>query len=101
MKVPHRFLFITLSLLLTPSLAAEPSAVLDKEPDNETRARQVIKKMEQLYRGDSSSSIITMKIETPQYERLLKMEGQSLGQEFAFFRFLSTQKRPRHCDAET
>ncbi|MCH8256630.1 MAG: outer membrane lipoprotein-sorting protein [Proteobacteria bacterium] len=50
------------------------------------------KEMEQLYRGQSSRSTITMKVVTPHYERLLKMEGQSLGQDFAFFRFLSPKK---------
>jgi hypothetical protein len=117
MKALRSLQYIALSFLLTQPLVAEepsaalnnepsaalhkepsavlnkePSAVLNKEPDNEARARQVIKEMEQLYRGDSSSSIITMKVKTPQYERLLKMEGQSLGQEFAFFRFLSPKK---------
>ena len=89
-----------------PSAAShkEPSAVLHKEPSAaphkepstalsaQRRARQVIKEMEQLYRGQSSRSTITMKVVTPHYERLLKMEGQSLGQDFAFFRFLSPKK---------
>jgi len=77
-------------------LHQEPSAVLHQEPSavlpQESRARQVIKEMEQLYRGQSSRSTITMKVETPHYQRLLKMEGQSLGQDFAFFRFLSPKK---------
>ncbi|MCZ6501398.1 MAG: outer membrane lipoprotein-sorting protein, partial [Gammaproteobacteria bacterium] len=78
------------------AFSKEPSAAFSKEPSaatsNETRARQVIKEMEQLYRGESSRSTITMKVETPHYQRLLKMEGQSLGQDFAFFRFLSPKK---------
>jgi outer membrane lipoprotein-sorting protein len=59
---------------------------------SEQRARQVIDEMEKLYRGDSSQAIMTMKIETPHYQRSLKMESQSLGQEYAFFRFLSPKK---------
>ena len=59
---------------------------------SEERARQVIHEMEQLYRGDSSRSIITMKVETPHYERVMKMEGMSMGQDHAFFRFLSPKK---------
>ena len=59
---------------------------------NEDRARQVIHEMEQLYRGDSSRSTITMKVETPQYERVMKMEGMSMGEDRAFFRFLSPKK---------
>ena len=77
-------------------LNKEPSAALDKEPSaalvTQSRARQIIKEMEQLYRGRSSRSTITMRIVTPHYERFLKMEGQSLGENFAFFRFLSPKK---------
>jgi len=73
-----------IALLLT----ALPTAA----ESSEERARQVIHEMEQLYRGDSSRSIITMKVETPQYERVMKMEGMSMGQEHAFFRFLSPKK---------
>lgn len=58
----------------------------------EEKARQVIDEMEQLYRGDSSHAIMTMKVETPHYERVLKMEAQSLGRDYAFFRFLSPKK---------
>ena len=59
---------------------------------SEERARQSIDEMEQLYRGDSSDATITMKVETPQYERTLTMAGQSLGKELAFFRILSPKK---------
>ncbi|MBT4491762.1 MAG: outer membrane lipoprotein-sorting protein [Gammaproteobacteria bacterium] len=59
---------------------------------SEERARQIIDEMEQLYRGDSSDATITMKVETPQYERTLTMAGQSLGKELAFFRILSPKK---------
>ena len=58
----------------------------------EDRAHAIIDEMEQLYRGDSSEATITMKVETPQYERTLKMSGQSLGKELAFFRILSPKK---------
>jgi len=58
----------------------------------EDRARAIIDEMEQLYRGESSEATITMKVETPQYERTLKMNAQSLGRELAFFRILSPKK---------
>ncbi len=59
---------------------------------NEAKARDVIHRMEQLYRGNASSSTVTMKVVTPHYERVLKMAGQSMGQDYAFFRFLSPKK---------
>ncbi len=58
----------------------------------EERARSIIDEMEQLYRGDSSDATITMEVETPQYQRTLKMTGQSMGKELAFFRILSPKK---------
>jgi hypothetical protein len=77
-----------LLMIATPVAAVEP---VTAEP-TEDRAREVIREMEQLYRGDSSRSTITMKVETPQYERMMKMEGMSMGEEHAFFRFLSPKK---------
>ena len=59
---------------------------------SEERVRQIIDEMEQLYRGESSDAIITMKIETPHYARTLTMSGQSLGRELGFFRILSPKK---------
>jgi len=55
-------------------------------------ARDIINRMEQLYRGESSESIITMEVATPQYQRTLKMNGKSLGKELAFFRILAPKK---------
>ncbi len=58
----------------------------------EERARNIIDKMERLYRGDSSDATITMQVQTPQYQRTMKMSGQSMGRELAFFRILSPKK---------
>ena len=52
----------------------------------------IIDQMEQLYRGSSSDSKITMVIETPRYQRSMQMSGQSMGREFGFFRILSPKK---------
>ncbi len=73
-------------LFLLCLIAALPASA------SEERARQIIDEMEQLYRGDSSDATITMKVETPQYQRTLTMAGQSLGKELAFFRILSPKK---------
>ena len=59
---------------------------------SEERVRQIIDEMEQLYRGKSSDSIMTMKVETPQYTRTLQMSAQSLGRELALLRILSPKK---------
>lgn len=59
---------------------------------DDQEARDIIDRMEQLYRGDSSNATITMVVETPQYQRTLTMTGQSMGKELAFFRILSPRK---------
>ncbi len=59
---------------------------------DDQQARDLIDKMEQLYRGDASEATITMVVKTPQYQRTLTMSGQSMGKELAFFRILSPRK---------
>lgn len=71
-------------------LAISMSSITSASDDQ--RARDIIDQMEQLYRGDSSDATITMQVETPQYQRTLKMTGQSMGKELAFFRILSPKK---------
>ena len=71
---------IMLLCLTSPALASEE------------RVRQIIDEMEQLYRGKSSDSIMTMKVETPQYTRTLQMSAHSLGRELALLRILSPKK---------
>jgi outer membrane lipoprotein-sorting protein len=70
-------------MALAPGLSADG---LSKAP------REIIDEMEQLYRGTSSASKITMVVETPRYQRTMKMSGQSLGREYGFFRILSPKK---------
>ena len=67
---------IMLLCLTSPALASEE------------RVRQIIDEMEQLYRGKSSDSIMTMKVETPQYTRTLQMSAQSLGRELALLKYI-------------
>ncbi len=71
---------------LAQEKAQENTSAVGKSP------RDIIDEMEQLYRGDSSAVSITMKVATPQYERELKMTGESLGRDLAFFRILSPKK---------
>lgn len=59
---------------------------------DDQRARDIIDQMEQLYRGESSDATLIMQVETPQYQRTLKMNGQSMGKELGFFRILSPKK---------
>ena len=76
-----------IALLCLTLIAHLPALAREEE-----KARAVIDRMEQLYRGDSSDATITMEVHTPQYQRMLRMSAQSLGKELAFFRILSPKK---------
>jgi outer membrane lipoprotein-sorting protein len=78
-------------LLLLSLMLALPSAVI-AETDTATRAKILIDEMEALYRGDASKAKITMRVETPYYQRSMKMESSNLGTEKAFIRILSPKK---------
>ena len=56
------------------------------------RAIEIIDSMEVLYQGQSSSAIMTMIVETPQYRRTMEMQISSFGTEKSFIRILSPRK---------
>ena len=88
-----RQIFILFLLLLAQaaSTGSKPDAAAELTASGKS-ARDIIDEMEQLYRGDASEARITMVVETPQYQRTLKMTGQSLGRELGFFRILAPKK---------
>lgn len=60
--------------------------------DSAERAVEIIEAMEDLYRGESSKGVVTMRIETPRYERTLEMTTKNLGEDAAFIRIVSPRK---------
>jgi outer membrane lipoprotein-sorting protein len=60
--------------------------------DDDAKIRKIIKKMDQLYRSDSSSATVEMEITTPYWKRTLKMDFWSLGMKKTFIRILSPKK---------
>lgn len=82
------------SLLLSTSVMADSH--LDKHSDNNLNkqpdAIQIIDAMEALYRGDSSKADMTMIVQTPQYQREMKMTSSAIGDEQSFIRVLSPKK---------
>lgn len=72
-----------LLLLVLPLGAAEDQAEL---------AQRIIKQMEDLYRGNAAKARLTMQVETPNYQRTLTMDSQSLGEEMMLIRILSPRK---------
>jgi outer membrane lipoprotein-sorting protein len=55
-------------------------------------AIKIIDEMEAIYRGDSSRADITMIVQTPQYQREMKMTSSVIGEQQSFIRILSPKK---------
>jgi outer membrane lipoprotein-sorting protein len=72
-----------LLLLTVPLLQAAPPA------DN---AREIVKKVDELYRSQSSEASVEMEIITPHWTRTLKMDLWSVGMKQTFIRILAPKK---------
>jgi len=55
-------------------------------------AKEIVKKMDELYRSSSSQATMEMEIITPHWKRTLKMDAWSLGMDQTFIRILSPKK---------
>ena len=82
-----RIILVLMFLLSWQSAMAAPT-----DDTSEANAKALINKMEELYRGASSKATITMRIETPQYQRSLEMQAMSIGTRQTFIRILSPRK---------
>ena len=75
--------------LLLPFLYC--GSVLAQEIDS-TSPQEILNHIDDLYRGDSSPSIMTLKVVTENWTREIELEGWSKGTEQALFRILSPRK---------
>lgn len=85
MQIKFSFCLFICSFVL--SLSSNAAEMVSSE-----KARALIRQMENLYRADSSYARLTMRVETPHYQRTMTMESTSLGNEKAFIRILSPKK---------
>ncbi|MFH1367794.1 MAG: outer membrane lipoprotein-sorting protein [Elusimicrobiota bacterium] len=77
-------LFLSLILLSAPGYCAGPK----ENPD----IKQIVKKIDNLYRSKSNISRIEMSIVTPHWQRTLSMDAWGRGTTHTFIRILSPQK---------
>jgi len=77
--------FLLLVFLLVPGkFAARAATRVDAE--------KIVKKVDELYRSNSSFSVVEMEIVTPHWKRTLKMNVWTLGMEKTFIRILEPKK---------
>ena len=87
-----RCISIILLALLIGNSTLLRAAEAPKTSPNSAKAVQLIKDIEDMYRADSSIAELTMRIETPHYQRTMRMYSESLGTENAYIRLLSPKK---------
>ena len=58
----------------------------------EEKARNIVKKVDELYRSNTSYAIVEMEIVTPHWKRTLKIESWSMGKKHTFLRILEPKK---------
>lgn len=75
-----------------PCLFASEFASADRLLDSTSRAFTILRQIDDLWRGDSSHSLFSMKIKTAHYTRTLRLEGWSLGTEKTLVRILAPKK---------
>lgn len=64
-----------------------PVAVAEELSDQE-RTTHILNRVDDLWRGDSSYAVVTMRVKTEHYTRSMRMEGWSKGKEKTLFRVL-------------
>jgi Outer membrane lipoprotein-sorting protein len=69
-------------ILPIPSIASDPSA------STSTRARQILREVDDLWRGRSSHGFLSMVVKTAHYTRRMRMEGWSKGKEYSLVRII-------------
>jgi hypothetical protein len=68
------------------------SGVSYGQEENEIRAREVLNRIDDLWRADSSRSTVGMEVVTANYTRQVVMESWTLGEEMSLVRILSPRK---------
>lgn len=79
--------------LSLPALAAPPAGAGSTEPNGEVaRAREILREIDDMWRGRSSHARLTMEVKTRHYTRSMELEAWSLGKEMTLVRILSPLK---------
>lgn len=79
------FFLISLPCLITFSIAQENFS-------SEERIREILRQIDDIWRGTSSHTILTMQVKTANYTRNMKLEGWSKGKEKTLVRILEPLK---------
>ncbi len=79
-----KILFFCLTLFISVSISIKAN--------DDPKAREIVNKVDELYRSGSSYGLFEMEIITPHWSRKLKIKSWSLGKEKTFMRILEPKK---------
>jgi outer membrane lipoprotein-sorting protein len=85
---PFEAASVLFCLLLSASWTAPPPS----QDAQAVEAEKIVRKMDALYRSDSSEALVEMTVVTPHWERTLKMRVWSRGMKDTFIRILEPKK---------
>lgn len=80
-KFPAILLTLLIALTAGSGLAAE-------KPDGAARAKEILDKVDDMWRGKSSRAILSMKVKTANYTRAMSLEGWSKGKDMSLVRVI-------------
>ncbi|MFQ5721983.1 MAG: outer membrane lipoprotein-sorting protein [Candidatus Aminicenantales bacterium] len=69
-----------------------PIFSLSQPSSSQNEAEKIVKKIDELYRAKTSTSLVEMEIITPHWQRTLKMKAWSMGMDKTFIRILEPKK---------
>lgn len=85
-------LFPRRSILLMLIILSAASFIAIADTQDSKRASEILRSVDDLWRGRSSHAITTMRVKTKHYTRTMRMEGWSKGKEQTLFRVLAPLK---------
>jgi len=68
------------------------AAPISQSMTNEDRAKELIRKMDDMYRSTASRATMTMRMQTPNYDRSMTMESVTIGEDQMLIRILAPKK---------
>ncbi len=83
---PSRLILLASAVLIVFPLS------LNADESSDKRASEILRSIDDLWRGKSSHAIMTMRVKTRHYTRTMKMEGWSKGKEKTLIRILEPLK---------
>ncbi len=91
MRIPYfSLIIICLAIFLTHSNSS--SLFAQQSNEHGVRAKEILRQVDDMWRGTSSHTVLSMKVRTEHYTRNLRIEGWSKGKEKSLVRILKPLK---------